>query len=86
MDPVVWIAVGLGVGALAPVLGRPYGLFADLVFGLLGAFAGGWIGSLVGTGTLSASATGALFGAVALVLTYRLLLRAGASAPTEAAA
>jgi uncharacterized membrane protein YeaQ/YmgE (transglycosylase-associated protein family) len=82
MDPLVWMAVGLGVGLLAPlVAGEGDGLFGDLLFGLLGAFLGGWITALAATppAGLAGSALAALGGAAAFVLALRLVHHATAT-------
>ena len=80
MDPLVWIAVGLGVGlAVSRVVRGSDGLFGDLLFGLLGAFLGGWLTDLLYTGRaldgLAGSAPAALVSAVLFVLVLRLLGR-----------
>ncbi|MDX1419815.1 MAG: hypothetical protein R3181_07610 [Rubricoccaceae bacterium] len=80
MDPIIWIASGLVVGlAAARAAGGRDGLFGDLLFGLLGAFLGGWLTDLLYTGTvldgLAASAPAALVGAVVFVLGLRLVQR-----------
>jgi uncharacterized membrane protein YeaQ/YmgE (transglycosylase-associated protein family) len=85
MDPLVWMAVGLGVGLLTPlVAGGGAGRFGDLLFGFLGAFLGGWIADLLAVATplsgLAGSAPAALAGAAAFVLALRLAHRAAASA------
>lgn len=81
MDPLVWIAVGLGVGLAAPlVAGEGEGLFGDLWFGLLGAFLGGWLFDLLHTGApldgLAGSAPAAAVAAVLFVCVLRLVHRA----------
>jgi len=47
---VVWIIVGLIAGFLASKVlsGHGMGLLWDIVVGILGAFVGGWLASLVG--------------------------------------
>jgi uncharacterized membrane protein YeaQ/YmgE (transglycosylase-associated protein family) len=47
---VVWIIVGLIAGFLASKVlsGHGMGLIWDIVVGILGAFVGGWLASLVG--------------------------------------
>lgn len=51
-----WIALGLLAGALAKFLvpGRdPAGCLITIALGIAGALVGGWIGALVGWGTIS---------------------------------
>jgi uncharacterized membrane protein YeaQ/YmgE (transglycosylase-associated protein family) len=83
MDPLVWMALGFGVGLLAPlIVGGSDALFGDLVFGFLGGFLGGWIADLLAATPLSGlagSATAALAGAIAFVLGLRLIHRTAAA-------
>jgi uncharacterized membrane protein YeaQ/YmgE (transglycosylase-associated protein family) len=84
MDPLVWIVLGLLVGLLAGLVapGRA-GLAGDLLFGLLGAFVGGWVAALLWARAplegLAASGPAALGAAVLFVLTLRLAQRAPAA-------
>lgn len=75
MDPLLWIGIGLGLGLIAPLLaGEGLGLFGDLLFGVLGAFLGGWMANpLFASGDLGSSALTALLGAAVFITTLRLL-------------
>lgn len=78
MGIISWIILGLIVGVLAKWImpgEDPGGIFITILLGIGGAFVGGFIGSLVGLGTVSGFsltnlvlATG---GAVLLLLLYR---------------
>ncbi|HLZ59988.1 MAG TPA: GlsB/YeaQ/YmgE family stress response membrane protein [Ktedonosporobacter sp.] len=54
LDPgglVMWLIVGLVAGFLASrVMGGGYGLFGDIVVGIIGAFLGGWLAGFLGFG------------------------------------
>jgi len=43
MDIVTWLIVGLVAGVLAGLVLGGYGLLADIVVGIVGAFIGGWL-------------------------------------------
>lgn len=43
MDIITWLIVGLIAGVLASLLVGGYGLIADIVVGIVGAFIGGWL-------------------------------------------
>ena len=43
MDIVTWLIVGLIAGVLAGLVVGGYGLLADIVVGIVGAFIGGWL-------------------------------------------
>jgi uncharacterized membrane protein YeaQ/YmgE (transglycosylase-associated protein family) len=74
--------VGIVAGWLAGkiVRGAGFGLFADLVIGILGAFIGDWLlpklGIHLGTGIVSAIVN-ATIGAVVILLIVRLVSGAG---------
>jgi uncharacterized membrane protein YeaQ/YmgE (transglycosylase-associated protein family) len=90
---VIWIIIGLIVGALARlVMPGPDrgGLLFTMVLGIVGAFLGGWIGSLIGAG--GAPATGAagftwtgfllaILGAVIVLAIYRAIAGRGGGRP-----
>ena len=72
MDPLIWIALGLSTGLIAPLLGgEGTGLFGDLLFGLLGAFIGGWLADAIHPVSLVTSAAAAVVVAVLCVLAFR---------------
>jgi len=43
MDILTWIVVGLVAGVLAALVVGGYGLLADIIIGIVGAFIGGWL-------------------------------------------
>jgi len=77
----IWfLIIGIAAGWLAGKLmkGGGYGLFGDLVLGVIGSFVGGWVLGIAGVtaGGLIGRLLSATFGAVLLVLVVRLLKRA----------
>ena len=77
-----WIIMGLIVGVLAKFImpGRdPGGLVITVALGIGGAFVGGYIGSLLGIGTVSGFNVPSIFiatlGAIVLLALYRALKR-----------
>ena len=73
-----WILLGLLAGILAKFImpGKDEGGFVVTTFlGIAGAFIGGWIGSIVGLGTVGefslGSLTTAVIGALVLLFVYR---------------
>jgi uncharacterized membrane protein YeaQ/YmgE (transglycosylase-associated protein family) len=81
MGFIEWIVVGLIAGFLAGKVmkGGGYGVFVDIILGILGGLLGGWIFSLLGLwqgrGVLG-SIIVAFIGAVILVWITRLITRA----------
>ena len=80
----VWIIVGAIAGFVASkvLTGKGMGLLWDIVVGILGAFLGGWLASLVGmpvaTGTFTVGGLLAAFvGAVILLVVFRALTHRG---------
>ena len=74
-----WILLGLLAGILAKVImpGDDKGGFVmTTLLGVTGAFIGGWLGSLVGLGTVGEFSLGSLLtaivGALVLLFVYRL--------------
>lgn len=74
-----WILLGLLAGILAKVImpGDDKGGFVmTTLLGVAGAFTGGWLGSLVGLGTVGEFSLGSLLtaivGALVLLFVYRL--------------
>jgi len=49
---IFWLIVGLIAGFLASLVmrGGGYGIVGDIIVGLIGAFIGGWLFSLLGVG------------------------------------
>lgn len=75
-----WIVLGLVAGGLAKLLmpGKdPGGCFLTMILGIVGAVVGGWIGSMLGFGSVEQfdfrSLLIAVFGAVVLLLILRLV-------------
>lgn len=77
MDILTWIVVGLVAGVLASLLVGGYGLVADIVIGVVGAFVGGWIFAQLGVSTPFGGLAGTIFtafvGAVVLLVLLRVL-------------
>ncbi|EFH81703.1 GlsB/YeaQ/YmgE family stress response membrane protein [Ktedonobacter racemifer] len=74
-----WLLVGLIAGFLASVVmrGGGYGIVGDIVVGLIGAFIGGFLASLVGLGSsgLIGTIIIAFIGACVLIALLRLVSR-----------
>ena len=75
-----WVIMGLIVGLLAKFImpGKdPGGIFITILIGIAGAFVGGYIGSLLGLGTVTGFNLGrfllATGGALLLLILYRKL-------------
>jgi len=77
----IWLLVGAVAGWLAGMIvkGGGFGLLGDIVVGIVGAFAGGWLlpqlGIHLGVGIVSVIAS-ATIGAVVLLLILRVVRRA----------
>ena len=77
----IWfLLIGLIAGWLAGQVmkGGGFGIVGDMIIGVIGAFLGGWLFSLMGIsagGTIGAIIT-AFVGAVVLILLLRLIKRA----------
>ena len=78
MGIIMWIVLGLVVGALAKWImpGKdPGGLIITILLGIAGAVVGGWIGTFIGFGKVSGfdfrSLVIAVGGAVLLLFAYR---------------
>jgi uncharacterized membrane protein YeaQ/YmgE (transglycosylase-associated protein family) len=76
----IWLAIGAVAGVLAGMIvkGGGFGLFGDIVVGIVGAFVGGWLlprlGVHLGTGLVPVIAS-ATIGAVVLLLVLRMIRR-----------
>ena len=81
VNVVVWIIVGLVAGFLASkvVSGHGMGLIWDIVVGILGAFVGGWLASLVGIAVTNIllQVVVAFVGAVILLIIFRAITSRG---------
>ena len=80
MGMISWIVMGLITGALAKWImpgNDPGGLIVTILIGIAGAFVGGFIGTLVGLGSVTGfdlvSMALAVGGALVLLYGYRLL-------------
>ena len=80
MGILAWIIMGLIVGVLAKFFmpGRdPGGIVVTILLGIGGAFVGGYLGSILGLGTVTGFNLGSLLlatgGAILLLLVYRML-------------
>ena len=78
MSLLTWLIVGLIAGVLASmVMGGGYGLIGDIIIGIVGAFLGGWLFSMLGVGTPFGGLAGTIFvafiGAVVLLFLLRLI-------------
>tara|TARA_R100001440_G_scaffold30847_1_gene49271 strand:- start:1 stop:252 length:252 start_codon:yes stop_codon:yes gene_type:complete len=78
-----WIVFGLIAGIIAKWImpGKdPGGFIITILFGIAGAFVGGWLGSLVGLGSMGSFSLGsfvtAIAGALVLLALYRMLNKA----------
>ena len=82
MDILTWIIVGLIAGVLASLVVGGYGLVADIVIGIVGAFVGGWIFHAAGWASPFGGLAGTIFvafiGAVVLLVVLNLFNRRGA--------
>ena len=81
MDILTWLIVGLISGVLAGLVVGGYGLLADIVIGIVGAFIGGFIFRAAGWAAPFGGLAGTIFvafiGAVALLIILRLIRSAG---------
>lgn len=77
MDILTWIIVGLVAGLLASLIMGGYGLIADIIIGIIGAFVGSWIFGKLGVsapfGGLAGTIFTAFIGAVVLLFVLRLI-------------
>ena len=79
MNILVWLVLGLIAGWIASrLMGTGgYGLIGDIVVGIVGAFVGGWLGSMFlnidVTGLNPTSIALAVVGAVILIAIFRAL-------------
>ena len=77
MDIITWLIVGLLAGVLASLVVGGYGLLADIVVGIVGAFIGGWLFTHEGWHVPFAGLAGTVFvafiGALILLVVLHLL-------------
>ncbi|HTL36391.1 MAG TPA: GlsB/YeaQ/YmgE family stress response membrane protein [Kofleriaceae bacterium] len=83
MDILTWIIVGLIAGVLASLLVGGYGLLADIVIGIVGAFVGGFIFRAAGWASPFGGLAGTIFvafiGALVLLVILNLFNRRSAA-------
>ncbi len=82
MTILVWLVLGLIAGWIASLLvGGGYGLIGDIVVGILGAIAGGWLATrylgIDVTGVNLTSIAIGVGGAVILIIIFRALAPGG---------
>jgi len=80
MGIILWIIFGALVGWIASaVMGSGYGVFVDILIGIVGAAIGGWLMSLVGSSGVSGfnlySFLVAILGSIVLIAIVRALHR-----------
>jgi uncharacterized membrane protein YeaQ/YmgE (transglycosylase-associated protein family) len=78
---IAWLIIGALAGWLAGLLvkGGGFGIFVDIVVGIVGAFIGGWLAGVLGIslgGGWIGSIITAVIGAVILLFILRLIKRA----------
>jgi uncharacterized membrane protein YeaQ/YmgE (transglycosylase-associated protein family) len=77
MDILTWLIVGLIAGVLASLVVGGYGLVADIVVGIVGAFIGGWLFTAAHWHVPFAGLSGTIFvafiGSVVLLLLLHLI-------------
>ena len=78
---IAWLIIGALAGWLAGLLvkGGGFGIFGDIVVGIVGAFIGGWLAGVLGIslgGGWIGSIITAVIGAVILLFILRLIKRA----------
>jgi uncharacterized membrane protein YeaQ/YmgE (transglycosylase-associated protein family) len=80
MDILTWLLVGLIAGVLASLIIGGYGLLADIVVGIVGAFIGGWLFTRMGWHAPLSGLPGTIFiafiGALILLAVLHLIHRA----------
>ncbi|AFZ25384.1 putative membrane protein [Cylindrospermum stagnale PCC 7417] len=62
MDIIAWVVLGLLAGAIAKAIYPGYqggGILSTMILGIIGAFVGGTVFTLIRTGTLQITAAGA---------------------------
>ena len=77
MSILTWIIVGLVAGLLASLVMGGYGLIADIIIGIVGAFVGQWVFAKLGVSSPFHGLAGTIFtafvGAVVLLFLLRLI-------------
>ena len=77
MDILAWIIVGLIAGVLALlVVGGGFGILADIVIGIVGAFVGAWLFRALGVSSPFGGLAGTIFVAFVGACVLLLILRA----------
>ena len=81
MSILTWLIVGLIAGVLASLVmgGTGYGIIGDIIIGIVGAFIGGWLFSMLGVavplGGMAGTILVAFIGAIVLLFIIRLVRR-----------
>lgn len=75
-----WLIIGAVAGWLAGIFikGGGFGIFVDIIIGIVGAFIGGWLAGVLGIGIgggMISSIITATIGAVILLLVLRIFKR-----------
>ena len=77
MDIITWLIVGLVAGVLASLVVGGYGILADIVIGIVGAFIGGYVFAHAGWHVPFAGLAGTIFvafiGALILLAVLHLI-------------
>jgi uncharacterized membrane protein YeaQ/YmgE (transglycosylase-associated protein family) len=77
MDIITWLIVGMIAGVLASLIAGGYGLVADIVIGVVGAFVGAWIFAKAGWHVPFSGIAGTIFvafvGAVVLLVLLHIV-------------
>jgi uncharacterized membrane protein YeaQ/YmgE (transglycosylase-associated protein family) len=85
MDIITWLVVGLVAGVLASVVVGGYGLVADVLVGIAGAFIGGSLFAHMGWHAPFAGLAGTIFiafiGAILLLVVLHLIYTISYGAP-----
>ncbi len=77
MELLTWIIVGLVAGVLASlVVGGGFGIIADIVIGIVGAFIGAWLFRALGVSSPFGGMAGVIFVAFVGACVLLLILRA----------
>ncbi len=86
-DLLTWLIVGLVAGVLASLVVGGYGLIADIVIGIMGAFVGSWIFHKMGWTAPFHGIGGTIFvafiGALVLLVVLRIIRQTTNAGPRD---